>query len=100
MQRQVRTFALQPCSETPIAGAFLAAAVPMNQAELKERTMVFALEVSALCQHLQTEWPQRRLADQLFRSSTSVAANYHAATRARSKREFLSKLGLVAEEAE
>jgi len=72
----------------------------MNQADLKERTMAFALGVSTLCRHLGGEWPQRRLADQLFRSATSIAANYHAATRARSRREFLSKLGLVAEEAE
>ncbi len=62
--------------------------------------MVFALGVSSLCQELQADWKQRRLADQLFRSATSVAANYWAASRARSRREFLAKLGLVAEEAE
>lgn len=62
--------------------------------------MVFALGVSSLCQELQADWKQRRLADQLFRSATSVAANYHAASRARSRREFIAKLGLVAEEAE
>ncbi len=62
--------------------------------------MVFALGVSSLCQELQADWRQRRLADQLFRSATSVAANYYAASRARSRREFVAKLGLVAEEAE
>ncbi|MGE3955966.1 MAG: four helix bundle protein [Vicinamibacterales bacterium] len=72
----------------------------MRQADLKERTMVFALGVSSLCQELQADWRQRRLADQLFRSATSVAANYYAASRARSRREFVAKLGLVAEEAE
>lgn len=72
----------------------------MKQTDLKERTIAFALAVTAFCRRLPADWPQRRLADQLFRSATSVAANYHAATRARSRREFLSKVGLVAEEAE
>ncbi len=62
--------------------------------------MRFALDVGHLCRRLRTDWPERRLADQLFRSATSVAANYHAASRARSKREFVAKLGIVAEEAE
>ncbi len=62
--------------------------------------MRFSLNVAALCRTLQSDWAQRRVADQLFRSATSVAANSHAATRARSTREFLAKLGLVTEEAE
>ena len=37
---------------------------------------------------------------QLFRSATSVAANYRAAGRARSKAEFISKLSIVVEEAD
>ncbi len=37
---------------------------------------------------------------QLLRSSTSMAANYRAARRARSKAEFISKLGVVVEEAD
>ena len=35
---------------------------------------------------------------QLLRSGTSVAANYRLACRARSKAEFISKLGVVLEE--
>ena len=62
--------------------------------------MRFALTATKLCRSMQAEWPARRLADQLFRSATSVAANYHAACRARSRREFIAKLGLVVEEAE
>lgn len=72
----------------------------MQQSDLKERTLRFSLSVATLCRTLQADWSQRRVADQLFRSATSVAANYHAATRARSTREFLAKLGLVTEEAE
>ena len=62
--------------------------------------MRFAVNVAALCRSAQHEWPGRRLADQMFRSATSVAANYHAACRARSRREFIAKLGIVIEEAE
>lgn len=62
--------------------------------------MRFAVTMSALCREAYGEWPGRRLADQMFRSSTSIAANYHAACRARTRKEFVAKLGLVVEEAE
>ena len=42
----------------------------------------------------------RALASQLARSGTSVAANYHASCRARSRAEFISKIGVVEEEAD
>ena len=37
---------------------------------------------------------------QLLRCATSVAANYRAAGRARSRAEFISKMGTVVEEAD
>ena len=37
---------------------------------------------------------------QLLRSGTSVGANYRAACRARSSAEFISKMGIVEEEAD
>ncbi|HKA37086.1 MAG TPA: four helix bundle protein [Thermoanaerobaculia bacterium] len=37
---------------------------------------------------------------QLLRSATSVAANYRAAGRSRSKAEFVAKIGVVVEEAD
>ena len=40
------------------------------------------------------------LGRQLLRSSTSVAANYRAATRARSTKEFYSKLCISVEESD
>jgi four helix bundle protein len=40
----------------------------------------------------------RIIGKQLLRSATSVAANYRAAGRARSKAELVSKLGIVVEE--
>ncbi|MFN7916813.1 MAG: four helix bundle protein [Vicinamibacterales bacterium] len=72
----------------------------MEPRHLKERAMRFAVGMTALCREAYADWPGRRLADQMYRSSTSVAANYHAACRARSRKEFVAKLGLVVEEAE
>ncbi len=40
------------------------------------------------------------MANQVARSGTSVGANYRAACRARSKAEFIAKLGIVEEEAD
>ncbi|MBI4485944.1 MAG: four helix bundle protein [Acidobacteria bacterium] len=40
------------------------------------------------------------LGSQLLRSGTGVSANYHAAGRARSRAEFIAKLGVVLEEAD
>ena len=40
------------------------------------------------------------IARQLLRAGTSVGANYRAACRARSNRDFISKMGIVEEEAD
>ena len=42
----------------------------------------------------------RVFSQQLLRAGTSVAANYRAACRGRSRREFAAKLGTVIEEAD
>ena len=42
----------------------------------------------------------RLIGNQIFRAGTSIAANYRAACRARSKAEFISKLSIVEEEAD
>lgn len=42
----------------------------------------------------------RAVANQFIRSGTSVAANYRAACRARSRAEFIAKIGVVEEEAD
>jgi four helix bundle protein len=49
---------------------------------------------------LRGTWEGRELSDQLFRSGTRVGANYRAACRARSHRDFVSKIGIVVEEAD
>ena len=72
----------------------------MNQQELRNRTKTFALQVVRLCRTLPRYWEIRELAKQLLRSGTSVAANYRACGRARSDKEFCSKLAIVVEEAD
>jgi four helix bundle protein len=72
----------------------------MTETEMKQRTKAFALRVIKLVYSLSRELVARRLGDQLLRSGTSVAANYRAVCRARSKADFVSKLGIVEEEAD
>jgi four helix bundle protein len=52
----------------------------------------------AMIDHLPKSTKGRVIADQVIRSATSVAANYRAACRARSRAEFIAKLGTVVEE--
>ena len=68
--------------------------------QLKERTMRFALRVMRLCRALPADWVGRFIADQLLRASARTSANYHAACRARSHRDFVNKLGMVVEESD
>ena len=72
----------------------------MNAQHLKERTKQFALRVMRLVDVLPNTPKGRAIASQLVRSGTSVAANYRAACRGRSKAEFIAKLGVVVEEAD
>ena len=68
--------------------------------ELKQRTKKFALRVIKLFQSLPKEPEAQIIGKQMLRSSTSIAANYRAACRARSNAEFHSKLCTVIEEAD
>lgn len=72
----------------------------MNANELRERTKRFAVRVMRMIDSLPKTIKGRTIANQLMRSATSVAANYRAACRGRSKAEFVSKIGIVIEEAD
>jgi four helix bundle protein len=72
----------------------------MTERELLQRTKQFALRIFQLVGALPQTIQGRAVAAQLIRSGTSVAANYRAACRARSKPEFVAKLGVVEEEAD
>ena len=72
----------------------------MTPTEMKERTRSLALRIIRLVESL----PSSRTADvigkQLLRCGTSVGANYRAACRARSRADFVAKMGIVEEEAD
>lgn len=72
----------------------------MDKTELKFRTKQFALRVIKLTQALPKNSHGRVIGNQLLRFGTAVAANYRAACRARSKIEFVAKLGIVVEESD
>ncbi len=72
----------------------------MNSEEMKKRTKEFAKEIIKLCRILPKNQESRLISNQFFRAGTSVAANYRAACRARSRADFISKMGIVEEEAD
>lgn len=68
--------------------------------DLRVRTNAFALSVVSLCRNIPRTTEGVVIGKQLLRSGTSVAANYRAVQRARSKADFVSKMGIVVEEAD
>lgn len=73
----------------------------MYQAEeLKKRTKQFAIRIVKLFRSLPRSEEAKIIGRQLLRSGTSVAANYRAVCRSRSKAEFIAKVGVVVEEAD
>ncbi len=72
----------------------------MNPEELKIRTKAFAVRIINLVDRLPNSRAANAIADQLVRSGMSVGANYRAACRAKSRADFISKLGTVEEESD
>lgn len=72
----------------------------MKENDLKSRTKQFALKVIEFSEKLPKDESSRVIGRQLLRSGTSVGANYRAACRAKSKPDFVSKMGIVLEEAD
>ncbi len=68
--------------------------------ELRDRTKAFALRIIRLYRSMPYRTDIQVLGKQLLRCGTSVAANYRAVCRARSKPEFIARIGIVAEEAD
>jgi four helix bundle protein len=84
--------------ENPMTGQPLKNGKPVD---LKVRTKQFALRVIRLFNSLpKANLVANVVGRQLLRSGTSVGANYRAACRARSSRDFCAKMGLVEEEAD
>jgi four helix bundle protein len=72
----------------------------MDSHILQRRTKKFALDVIKFFQKLPKTDEAKILGKQLLRSSTSVASNYRAACRGRSKQEFYAKICIVVEESD
>jgi four helix bundle protein len=83
-----------------------ACGMPTNQSDtqlaaaLKKRSKRFAIDVIWLCRHFPHSVDAMVVAKQLIRASTSTAANYRAACRTRSPADFVSRISVVAEEAD
>jgi len=67
---------------------------------LQTKSRLLALRVMALVDGFPLSPSGKAISNQLVRAATSVAANYRAARRGRSKAEWMAKLGIVEEEAD
>jgi four helix bundle protein len=61
--------------------------------DLAQRTKAFALQIIKMYSGLPRETVAQVLGKQVLRSGTAVGANYREANRARSKAEFVAKMG-------
>jgi four helix bundle protein len=72
----------------------------MKKEDLRNRIKLIALRIIRLVQALPKNAVGNVIGNQILRSGTSVAANYYSACKARSRRDFISKIGIAEEEAD
>jgi four helix bundle protein len=72
--------------------------MPTQKEILRDRTKQFAIRIVRMFRSLPRADEGRILGKQVLRSGTSVAANYRAVCRSRSRADFISKLAVVTEE--
>ena len=72
----------------------------MTKDELKSRTKKYGIEMIRFLYSLPKENITSAIVNQLVRSATSIGANYRAAMRSRSDKEFIAKMGIIVEEAD
>lgn len=72
----------------------------MEHENLKARTKSFALRIVKLVESLPKSCTSDVIGRQLMRSGKSVVANYRSSCRACSNADFISKMGIVEEEAD
>lgn len=80
------------------AGSARVADATVSDEDFRKRTFQFGMRVVRLVQALSKDDVERVIGNQLLRAGTSVGANYRAASRARSRAEFVAKLGIVEKE--
>jgi four helix bundle protein len=74
--------------------------VPSIADELAARVRSFSIRVVKFARALRGDSLTEPILRQLVKSATSESANYHAARRGRTRKEFIAKLGIVVEEAD
>ncbi len=72
----------------------------MNAEELRARTKRFTLRVMKVVAALPDDAQGRVIGYQLMKAGSSVGSNYRAVCRARTRKDFINKLGVVIEEAD
>ena len=70
----------------------------MNKDILNTRIKQFVIRVINMVEQLPETKTSRTISGQIMRSATSIGANYRAACRSKSKRDFINKLKIVEEE--
>ena len=70
----------------------------MSTEDFRRRTFQFRIRVIRLTESLLKTDAARVIGKQLLRCATAVGANYRAAARARSRADFIAKMGIVEEE--
>lgn len=70
----------------------------MHAFDLEKRVAAYAARVISVCEALPKRTGAGHLQDQLFRSSTSVAANYAEACVPESRRDFAHKVNIALKE--
>ena len=66
--------------------------------DFRERTFQFGIRCVRLVESLPKSMAAHTIGRQLLRAGTSVGANYRAASRGRSRADFISRMGIVEEE--
>jgi four helix bundle protein len=75
----------------------------MVEQDLKKRTKIFAIKIIKFVEYVNQHGSivAKIIANrQLLRSGTGIASNYRAACRSKSRKDFISKIGTVVEEAD
>jgi four helix bundle protein len=70
----------------------------MDRSDMNKRTMKMALEIIKLTKLLPLCQESKVITYQIIRSATSTAANYRAAGRGKSSKDFIAKLAIAEEE--
>jgi four helix bundle protein len=70
----------------------------MNKDVLNARIKQFVIRIMTAVEYLPETKTSRTISGQILRSASSIGANYRAACRSKSRKDFINKLKIVEEE--